>query len=259
MTAWALAFALVVLGAGVLPAGSARAQDEETPDVYARVIVDSTVLRSGPGHSFRRTYVASRGDVFPVTDRSTRAYWFRVELPDGTYGWVLGDHVYNFEAGEEESDSGRFLGWLFAPPPLPDAAAELSITFGAILEGGGIMAVRPTIYLEPTFGIEATLAASVAQGGRLLIGGVGGIVNLFPRSPIVPYVAVGTGYAISDPNADAFLLEEGDTYLLYGGGGLRFGFRYRLTIRIEARAYAFHEADRFVAQEEISGGITVFM
>ena len=46
--------------------------------------------------------------------------------------------------------------------------------------------------------------------------------------------------------------------VLYGGGGLRFGFRYRLTFRIEARGYAFFDEDRVTALEEITGGFTVF-
>ena len=40
--------------------------------------------------------------------------------------------------------------------------------------------------------------------------------------------------------------------------GLRLGFHYRLTLRLEARAYTFFEPDRFVAQEEFSAGLTVF-
>ena len=46
--------------------------------------------------------------------------------------------------------------------------------------------------------------------------------------------------------------------VLYGGGGLRFGFRYRITFRIEARGYAFFDENRIVALEEITGGLTVF-
>jgi hypothetical protein len=45
---------------------------------------------------------------------------------------------------------------------------------------------------------------------------------------------------------------------LYGGGGLRFGFRHRLIIRVEARDYALFEPDRLVSQKEISGGLSAF-
>lgn len=260
----ALLGGLLLLCTAAGAASRAGAQDD-SPDLYARVIVDTSVIRSGPGVSYRRLYIAERGEVFPVRARATRGgYWFRVELPDGTTGWILGDTVYNHEVSEEEATAGRFLPWLFAPPPLPTATGELSVTFGVLGKtlgtegGGGFMALRPTFYLDPTFGLELGAAASVSRGGRLFIGTVGGLVNLFPTSPVVPYVAVGGGMAQSDPNADTFLLESGQTAVAYGGGGLRFGFKYRLTFRIEVRAYAFFEPDRYVAQEEVSGGLTVF-
>jgi hypothetical protein len=247
--------AFVVCGAMLSAPPEARALDDAEP--YARIIVDRTALRSGAGTSFRRVFVAHRGDVFPIRQRSTQDYWFQVELPDGTYAWVFGDAVYVHEVTEEEATQGRFLPQLFAPPPLMDANVEIAASFG-VLGGGGFMALRPTILLAPQFGLEVTGAATVSKGGRILMGGAGGIVNLFPDFPIVPYAVVGGGIAASDPNADSFLLESGTVGMLYAGGGLRFGFRYRLTIRIEARAYAFFEPDRYKAQEEYSGGLTVF-
>ena len=257
-----LALVVVLLA---VPTG-ALAQDDDV-ELYARVIVDTSVIRSGPGATFQRVYIAERGEIFPIRARATRGgYWWQVELPDGTTGWIRGDTVYNHEVGEGEGGGGRFLPWLFAPPPLPTASGELSVTFGLLGKtfgfagglGGGFMALRPAFYIDPVFGIEVTAAASVSRGGRIFMGGLGGILNIFPESPIVPYVVAGAGIAQSDPNADTFLLESGSTWMLYGGGGFRFGFKYRLTLRIEARAYAFHEPDTYVAQEELSGGITVF-
>ncbi|MCA9601604.1 MAG: SH3 domain-containing protein [Myxococcales bacterium] len=242
---------------------TARADDDERA-AYARVIVEQAVIRSGPSVSYQRVYLAERGETFPILGRSSRAYWFRVELPDGTSGWIPGAEVYNHELGEDEADDGRFLPAIFAPPALPTATGELSVTAGLLGRtfgfrgGGGFLAVRPAFYLTPEFGFEGTLGASVAEGGQIYMGTVGGIVNVFPRSPVVPYVVAGGGMALSDPNADSFILASGSTGVLYGGGGLRFGFRYRLVVRIEARAYAFYQTERYVAQEELSGGITVF-
>ncbi|MEM9863619.1 MAG: SH3 domain-containing protein [Myxococcota bacterium] len=232
-------------------ATSARADDVE---VFARVVVDSTPLRSGPGPQFRRVGVALRGDTFEVLRRATTGYWFEVERPDGTRAWILGDAVYNHEVGELEN-ARRWR--VFAPPPLNDAHVEIAVTFGA-LSGGGLMTVRPTILVDPHFGVEITGAAAVNRAGQLLVGGVGGIINIFPNWPVVPYVAVGGGVAFSNPNSDTFLLEEGTIGHLYGGGGLRFGFRKRVTLRVDIRAYAFFEANRYVAREEYSGGVSVF-
>lgn len=229
----------------------ARADDVE---VFARVVVERTALRSGPGADFRRVGFASRDDVFPVLRRATRGYWFEIERPDGTRAWVLGDAVYNHEVGELD-DPRRFR--VFAPPPLLDARMEVAVTFGA-LGGGGFMAIRPTLLLDPYFGLEITGAATVNRAGQLLMALGGGIVNVFPEWPVVPFLAVGGGVTFSNPNSDAFLLEQGRVNTLYGGGGLRFGFRKRLTLRLDIRLYAFFEADRYVAREEYSGGVSVF-
>lgn len=245
------------LAAIVLFASASTARADEDQDVYAQVIVDATTLRSGPGGSFRRVYVAHRGDVFPIRERATRGYWFRVELPDGTRAWVSGDAVYNRSVSDEEANAGRFLPWLFAPPPLQDAAGEVAMTFG-VLSGGGFMAIRPTILLQPTFGLEITGAAAVSRGGRLLIAGGGPIINIFPHSPIIPFLTIGGGAVVSDPNADSFILQSGTMATAWGGGGLRIGFHHRITLRLDARVYAFYTPNRYVVQEEFSAGLTIF-
>lgn len=229
---------------------------EATEDaVFARVLVASTPLRSGPGPAFRRIGQAHRGQTFRVLRRSTRGYYFLLERPDGTTAWILGDTVYNYVVGEGEAPDGT--GSIFAPPPLSDGRVEVAALFG-VLAGGGFVALRPSLLVAPAFGLEATAAISVSRAGRLAIFGGGGIINIAPNWPVVPYLTLGGGVALSDPNADTFLLEQGRVAMLYGGGGLRIGFKHRLTLRIEARAYAFFEADRYLAQEEISGGLSVF-
>jgi uncharacterized protein YgiM (DUF1202 family) len=245
------------------PGAVAEAQDdggELAEGVYARVIVERTELRSGPGGSFQRVRVAERGDVFRVVERAPRGYWFRVELPDGLLAWIHGDTVYNHRVSREEATGGRVLPNLFAPPPLPSATGELAVQFGILgLENpGGFMAIRPALFVAPELSFELNLAGSVSDTGRFLLAGGGAIVNLFPRSPVVPFVTVGGGFSITDRNADAFLVESGTTGLLYGGGGLRLAFRYRITLRIEMRGYAFFDENRIVGLEEVTGGLTVF-
>jgi hypothetical protein len=84
------------------------------------------------------------------------------------------------------------------------------------------------------------------------------VVNVFPSWPVVPFLAAGGGAVFASPNADSFILEEGTRSMVYAGGGLRFGFRYRIILRAEARAYAFFNANQLVATQEISGGLSAF-
>lgn len=246
--------ALIAAALGCLPAVAAADDDAEP---YARVIVEHATVRAGPGVGFRSVYQAQRGQVFPLRARASEGYWFQIELPDSTVGWIAGDTVYNHEVGDEEAHGGRFLPWLLAPPPLPGARGEIAITAGLLGEGG-MLAVRPTVLLDPAFGFELSAGAAVAAGGRLLMSTVGPIVNVFPSSPVVPFATLQGGVTISSPNADTFLLDSGGLATLSAGIGLRIGFRYRLTLRLEAREHVFFEADRRVAEKELSAGLTVF-
>jgi hypothetical protein len=238
---------------------AAHADDTDTDqtEVYARVIVDSTPVRSGPSAAQRVVYTARRDQVFPIRGRSTQGHYFRIELPDGTHGYVRGDVVYNHEVSDERAHGGRFWPSIFAPPALPSAHGEVALV-GGVLGGGGMLALRPTWLLQPSFGFELTAGAAVAPGGRLLMLLVGPVANLFPSAPIVPFAAIAGGVVASSPNADTFLLEQGSVTALSAGFGLRIGFRYRITLRLETRTYVLFEADRYVRQEEFSGGLTVF-
>jgi hypothetical protein len=255
----ALLCALMLAGAGLSPfsfVASVQAEDDAEAEVFARVVVETAALRTGPGATFRLVRVASQGETFPVRQRATRGYWLRVELPDGTLAYVQGDAVYMHEVGER-SRAQRVLGKVFAPAPLLAAHAEIALSLGA-LGSSGFMAVRPLWLLAPSFGFEANLAASVGSTGRLFMAGGGALVNVFPSWPIVPFFGAGGGVVHASPNADSFVLEEGARSMIYAGGGLRFGFRYRIILRAEGRAYAFFNANQLVATQEISGGLSAF-
>ncbi len=248
--------------AGVLalysPRVHAQADAGETGErsVVARVIIETAPLRTGPGAGFRVARVAHRGETFRVLERSTRGYWFRVELPDGSLAWVDGNAVYNHDVGPP-SRGQRIFRKIFAPPPLLSAAGELAVVLGA-LRGAGFMAIRPSWLVAPAFGLELDLAGSVGSAGRLFMAGAGAVVNAFPDWPIVPFFVIGGGAAFAAPNADSFVLESGQSSHVYGGGGLRFGFRQHLIVRVEARSHVFFDANELTAQEEISGGLSAF-
>jgi hypothetical protein len=230
----------------------------DSSSVYARVLVDTTPIYAGPDYTYRTIVSAHRNALYAVRSRAAAAYFFEVELPDGTTGFIRGDSVHVSTISDEEANAGRFLPALFAPPPLMEAHAEVALV-GGVLGGGGMIALRPSWLLSPNFGIEATAAAAVAQGGRLLIAMLGPFVNMFPEAPVVPFFNVAGGVIASSPNADTFLLQSSSLVGLSAGAGLRIGFRYRITLRLEARSYLFFETDRYVREEELSAGLSVFL
>src|SRR5688572_9838671 len=72
-------------------------------DAYLRVISQRAPVHTGPGGAYRELYVAERGEVFQVLERGGDGFWFRVELEDGTTGWILGELVFPFEVVDEEN------------------------------------------------------------------------------------------------------------------------------------------------------------
>ena len=238
-----------------LSRGGARAEEETRP--HARVVIEHAQVRAGPGAGFRVVYVANRDELLPVRSRARKEYWLQVELPDATLGYVAGDAVYVLALDEDAASEGRFLPGLLAPPPMLAAHGEVAIVAG-VLGDGGVLSLRPALLFDPAFGIELSTGAAVATGGRLLSVTAGPMVNILPTTPIVPFATLQGGITVSSPNADTFLLESGSMATLAAGVGLRIGFHYRLTLRLELREHLFFEPDRTVDQEELSAGLTVF-
>lgn len=225
-------------------------------ELYARVIVARAPLRSGPGADFRILQLAERDDSFRVRARAPVGHWLELSLSDGTRAYVQGDAVWLFDPSEGEIPP-HARSRIFAPPPLMTARGELAVLLGS-LGGSGLIAVRPAYMFGPSFGLELGLAASVSSAGRLFLASAGGLVNLFPSWPVTPFFGVGGGGVYAAPNNDAFIFEGGGRSLLYGGGGLRFGFKRRIFVRIEGRSWALFDADHLTSQQEISGGLSAF-
>ncbi len=85
-----------------------------------------------------------------------------------------------------------------------------------------------------------------------------GVIGVFHRDNLVPFVVGGGGFAYATPNSDSFVLDSGASSMLFVGGGLRLCFKHRLTLRVESRGVVLFTADRSVAEQEVSGGLTVF-
>jgi len=78
--------ALVMLVASV-----ARPVLADEEGAVVRVIAEEAEVRTGPGFAYRTIYVAARGETLEAEARASRDYWFHVVLPDGTYGWIIGE------------------------------------------------------------------------------------------------------------------------------------------------------------------------
>src|SRR5262249_18631344 len=110
----------------VLDPSVARAEE---PEAFARVVVDSAEIRSGPGVSYRVIYTAERGETLAVDGRPGGGFWLRIVLPDGRTAYALGDDVQVFAVRPGEPEAPSRPG-LFATPPLEGARGGLAIVGG---------------------------------------------------------------------------------------------------------------------------------
>lgn len=232
-------------------------------DAFVRVLVQRAKIRTGPGAGYRTMFVADRGQVLGVRGRGTRGFWYKVELPDGTTGWVHGEQVIPFEVVEDE-DPGFFgRAWLstkkaiLGPSPVPYADVELSFSAGA-LGGEGLFLLRPAWIIDPMFAIEGFVGESPRAQETLLLGGLGWTLRLAPGGPVGPYVNAGVGAAHFSPKEDAFTLEPRTLMVVAAGGGLEITLKKRITLRIDFRNWSFFDENEAANAQEYSGGLAIF-
>jgi hypothetical protein len=249
--------ALIALVVALI-APAARADDE----ALVRVIAEEAGVHTGPGFGYRVVYVAKRDEVLPAIGRATNDHWFRVQLPDGTYGWILGDEVFPLDVDTAAAHRGpsvwhRMSEAMFSPSPLVEGA--LGFTFSAgVLGGDGMFMVRPDVLLAPQLTLEGFVGESVGNQADVIFAGGGFNSNLFPSSPVTPFAAIAAGGAFGRKKADQFTIQTGNYTMLNVGGGLIVALKKRLTIRGEARQYVIFDANHTQRIQEYSGALSVY-
>src|SRR5262249_58084841 len=104
-------------------------------------------------------YSAGPGGGSAGVGGGPRAYWFKIELADGTTGWIVGDLVFPFEVGPP-GDEGVFVrmgqaikGAILGPSPVGYASVGLSFSAG-LLDGEGMFVLRPSWLIDPYWALE---------------------------------------------------------------------------------------------------------
>ena len=254
-----LALAAVLVAVAASPA---RADDQ----ALARVIAEAASVRTGPGFGYRVVYRANQGEVLTVIGRATKDHWFRVELPDGTYGWILGDEVFPLDVDMAAAHQGpsiwrRFSHAVFSPSPL--MTENVTFTFSAgVLGGDGMFMFRPAVLLAPHVSLEGFVGETVGNQVDVIYTKDGFNAFLFPTSPLTPFVGGAADGAFLRPKADQFVIEQQGKSLNYSmvnvGGGLVASFKKRITVRGDVRHYVIFNANHTQRIQEYSGALAVF-
>jgi hypothetical protein len=229
---------------------------------YLRVIAQEAPVHSGPGGSYRTVFVAERGQVFEVLERGTRDYWFKVELEDGTSGWILGDVVFPFEVGPEDDGIFTRMGKaikraILGPSPVAFASVGLSFSAG-VLDQEGVFLLRPSVLVDPYWAIEAFGGLSPQNSKDIFMTGIGFVLRMAPGAVFGPYVGVSVGGAYIRPKADNFIDPEDGLMALGAGGGFEITFKKQITVRIDARNWTLFDQNKSSNGQEYSGGLAIF-
>ncbi|CAN5877807.1 hypothetical protein BH11MYX2_BH11MYX2_36290 [soil metagenome] len=247
------------LAAVLVLAASAGAAVAES---YVRVIAQKTPVHSGPGGNYRVVFNAERGEVFQVLERANHDYWFKVELEDGTSGWILGDVVFPFEVGPDESGvftrMGRAIkGAILGPSPVNYANVGLSFSAG-LLDNEGVFIFRPSVFLDPYWAIEGFGGLSPRSEKDVFLSGVAFVLRLAPGAVVGPYASVGLGAAYIRPKADNFVDQKETLMALVAGGGFEITFKKQITLRLDARNWSLFNENHSSNGQEYSGGLAIF-
>lgn len=255
-------FLVAALG-GALWAGLALAPATADAEAYLRVIAQRAPVHSGPNASYREVYYADRGEVFQVLERGTRDYWYKIELEDGTSGWIIGDLVFPFEVGPpgEESVFTR-MGSAIKEAilgPSPISYADVGISFSAgVLDNEGMFLLRPSWIIDPYWAIEGFAGLSPRAEKDIFLGGLGFVLRLAPGAVIGPYAGISTGAAHIRPKADNFIDKEETLMALGAGGGVEITFKKQITLRLDARNWSLFNQNHASNGQEYSGGLAIF-
>lgn len=232
-------------------------------DAYVRVLAQTAAVHSGPGAGYREIFVAERGQVYQVVERGTRDFWLKIELDDGTSGWILGDVVFPFEVGASSpphafTRMGRAIKRaLLGPSPVP--YADIGIAFSAgILDREGVFVLRPSWLVDPYWAIEAFGGLSPRAEQDLFLAGLGFVLRLAPGAVVGPYASIGLGGAYLRPKADNFIDPEETLMALGAGGGLEITFKKQITLRLDARNWSLFDQNTTSNGQEYSGGLAIF-
>ncbi len=245
--------------AATLLAGAATTRAE----AFLRVISQRAPVHTGPSAQYREIFVAERGDVFEVLERGTQGYWFRVELEDGTTGWIFGELVDPFEVIEPE-DPGLLVRMgrgirraILGPSPVLFSDVEISFSAG-VIDGEGAFLFRPGWVADRYFALEGFFGLSPRQDDDLYLAGLGWTLRLVPGAAVGPFVHAGTGVAHLRPKVDNFTEDNETLFAVSAGGGFEITFKKQITLRLDFRNWTIFDPDQASNAQEYTGGLAIF-
>ncbi len=231
-------------------------------EAYLRVIAQKAPVHSGPAGSYRTVFIAERGQVFQVLERGTKDFWFKVELEDGTSGWILGDVVFPFDVGPTEDGVFTRMGRAIKRAilgPSPVAYADVGLSFSAgLFDREGVFMLRPSWLIDPYWALEGFAGLSPRSEKDIFLGGLAWVLRMSPGAVVGPYVSIGLGAAYIRPKEDNYVDSKETLMALGAGGGVEITFKKQITLRLDARNWTLFDQNQSSNGQEYSGGLAIF-
>ena len=241
-----LATAMLVLAVLAAAAGSAHAEATR-PALRLQVIAQEASVHTGPGPTYR----------------STLGYWYRVELDDGTTGWIYGAFVVPVEEPAEPPPGffgrmwGGIKGALLGPPAVMGADVEVSFSAG-VLGTEGLYLLRPAWLIDEYFALEGFFGLNARAQQDVFIGGLGWTLRMMPGATLGPYVHAGVGAAYVRPKVDNFADPQELLMAISAGGGFELTLKKQITLRLDFRNWTLFDPNQSSNAQEYTSGLAIF-
>ncbi len=245
------------------PNPTSNATDAVEREVLLRVIAQEAAVHTGPGADYREVYYAKRGELFPVRERATVGYWFRVDLEDGTSGWIYGDFVVPVrpDPGPPPGFFGRMWGAvrgaILGPPAIVGSDVEVSFSAG-VLGQEGLYLLRPAWLVDRYFAVEAFAGLNARAQQDVFLAGLGWTLRMAPGATVGPYLNAGVGVAYFRPKVDNFTQDTETLMALSAGGGFEITFKKQITLRLDFRNWTLFDPDQSSNAQEYTSGLAIF-
>jgi hypothetical protein len=146
---------------------------------------------------------------------------------------------------------------ILGPSAVPYAHIGISFSAG-VLDKEGVYMLRPSVLIDPYWGIEAHAGLNPRSDTDAYLGGLAFILRMAPGAVICPFATLGVGVAHVVPKADNFVDMTQNLMALGAGGGLEITFKKQITVRLDARNWTVFDQNVSRNGQEYTGGLAIF-
>jgi len=226
----------------------------EARDTFLEVVVTDPFIEmhTGPASGYPVFHVVERGEKITVIVRKTD--WFKIRTSKNKEGWAHRNELVQtltLDGKETEFRDVTFEGF-------KKRRWEVGLMTGDF-EGAASLTLFGTYYLTPTLSTELSATHAIGNFSSSLMANVRIAAHPFPEWRISPFMALGSGYIQTTPNATLVRTVDRDDPLAHVSFGANIYISKRFIFRMEYNNYKiFTSRDNNEEIEEWKAGFSAF-